>query len=395
MPLLFLLGISSGLPLALTASTLQAWYTVAGVSTLGIGFLSIVGQPYVFKFLWAPFLDRFQLPLLGRRRGWIAFFQVMIAVMLILIGGFHPEKNPILIAVFAFFIAFLSASQDVDIDAYRAEVLESQERGVGNAFFVTGYRIGLLLAGSLALIIAANMGWQTAYLIMGLIMLGSVFTTIASREPLLKEAPPKRLSDAIIEPFREFILRDNAMLLLCFIVLYKLSDAFSLSLSTTFLLRGMGFSLVELGVVMKTVSIGFTIIGAFIGGFTQARLGLFKSMMLFGLLQGISSLGFMLLSMIGNDLGTMIAVVGFEYACSAMGTTVFLGFLMGLCHQQYTATQFALLSAIASVGRVFVGPIAAIMVDQWGWTFFYFLAFIIALPSLLVLWFLRRDSVFN
>ena len=354
MLLLGAFGIASGLPLLLTAGTLQAWYTVAGVSTVGIGFLSMVGQPYLFKFLWAPLLDRFYPRFLGRRRSWICMLQIALAITFVFMACLNPDKTPIWLAMVALVVAFLSASQDICIDAYRAEILLADERSMGNAFFVTGYRIGMLLASSVALVFAALLGWHMLYLIMALIMVLAVGITLISKEPTLTESPPTTLRSAVIEPFREFIARRNAVLILVFIILYKLGDYCALTMTIPFLLRGLDFSLIEVGAIMKTVSIVAIIIGGFAGGLLQARLGLFKSLLLFGCLQAISNLGFMALAFIGKDVVAMIIVVAFENVCNGMAAIVFLAFLMSLCNQRYTATQFALFSALAgSESRIY------------------------------------------
>ena len=389
--LLLLLGVSSGLPLVLTASTLQAWYTVAGVSTIGIGFLSLVGYPYLFKCVWAPLIDRFSLPFFGRRRGWIALFQIASSVVLVMMANISPKTQPILLAVMAFILAFLSASQDICLDAYRTEILSQDDRGVGNAFFVTGYRLGMLLAGSLALIMAAVLGWHATYLMMALFMALAVLVTIMSKEPRRLESAPMCMKQAIVAPLQEFFSRKQALFLLCFILLYKLGDAFALSLSSTFLLRGLGFSLVEVGAAMKTTSVVAVIVGGFIGGVLQVRLGLFKSLMLFGFFQAISNIGFMILALVGKQFGLMLLVISIDYLAGGMGAIVFLAFLMGLCHQRHTATQFALLSAVASIGRVIIGPVAGVLVHQLGWASFYFSTFVVGLIPLGLLYCLKEQ----
>lgn len=388
-------GVASGLPLVLTAGTLQAWYTVAGISTVGIGWLTMVGQPYLVKFLWAPFFDRFYPRFLGRRRGWICLLQIALAGALAWMACLHPEKTPIGLAMVALLVAFLSASQDICIDAYRAEILLPDERGVGSAFFVTGYRIGMLLASSIALVLAALLGWHTLYLIMALIMVSGIIITLLSQEPRLNQRPPTTLRQAVTEPFREFMTRNHAILWLLFIVLYKLGDAFALSLTNTFLLRGLDFSLIDVGAVMKTVSIASIVIGGFLGGLIQARFGLFRTLLLFAVLQAISNLGFVALGIIGKDYLAMIIVVAFENLCNGMSAIVFMACLMGLCNQRYTATQYALFSALYTVGRVFVGPVAGVTVENWGWVTFYLATFVVALLPIFVLWQLRHDAIFK
>ncbi len=390
-----LLGFASGLPLSLVGSTLQAWFTVSGVNLVAIGFLALVGQPYVYKFVWAPLMDRFVPPLLGRRRGWVFLMQVALLITIASMALFDPTTKPLLLGALALAVAFLSASQDIAIDAYRTDLLPAEERGLGSALFVTTYRMAVLVSGSMALIIAAEMGWRFTYLLMAVMMLIGMVAAWFGPEPEQKVAPPVSLVEAVVEPFKEFMSREGAWALLLLVVLYKFGDAFSLSLTTTFMIRGLGFSLIDVGAITKVVGLLATIIGALIGGTLMARLGLFRSLMLFGILQAVSNLTFMLLAMVGKSYPMMIAASSAEYLAGGMGTAAFLAFLMSLCNQRYTATQFALLSALSAVGRVFVGPLSGVLVEHLGWVQFYFWTFVLALPGLLLLWMLRQQMVFR
>ncbi len=386
-----LLGFSSGLPLALTGGTLQAWYAVSGVDIVTIGFLGLVGQPYVYKFLWAPLMDRFAPPLLGRRRGWLIVTQLALLVAIALMARLDPSSAPLALGALALGVAFLSASQDIAVDAYRADVLEARERGLGAAVSVTGYRLAMLVSGGLALILADRIGWSLMYLVMACVMAVGLLGTLFGPEPETPPSTPRTLADAVVKPFAEFSARPSAWALLALIVLYKLGDAFAGTLTVAFLIKGPGFTPTEIGAVYKTLSLVTTIIGALAGGALLARIGLFRALLLFGVLQAVSNLAFMVLAEVGREMPVMIAAVGFENLAGGMGTAAFVALLMGLCDHRYTATQYALLSALAAVGRVFVGPAAGVLVDAFGWTRFFALTFFIALPGLVLLWWLRAS----
>lgn len=390
-----LLSFSSGLPLALTYSTLQAWYTVAGVSLVGIGALSLVGQPYIYKFLWAPLMDRFTPSRLGRRRGWIFCMQFAMVVGLVVMAFLNPSRTPWLLASTALGVAFFSASQDIAFDAYRTDLLKPSERGLGAAVNTIGYRMAMLVSGALALVLAAEIGWRVTYLIMAGLLVIEMFITLWSPELTKPVGAPTSLSRAIVEPIKEFMTRKNAILILIFIVIYKLTDAFALSLNTPFLIRGLGFSLVDVGTISKTVGLAASLLGSFIGGILFSRLGMYRSLMIFGVLQMSSNLAFALLAMVGKSFIVMGFAVFVEYFCGGLSTVAFVAFLMSLCNRRYTATQFALFSALSALGRVFAGPEAAIMVDHVGWAQLYVWTFVIGIPALLLLWWLNRRVDFS
>jgi PAT family beta-lactamase induction signal transducer AmpG len=390
-----LLSFSSGLPLALVGSTLQAWYTVAGVSLMTIGVLTMVGQPYVYKFLWAPLMDRFVPLPLGRRISWILLMQVALVIGLCVMAFLQPQTHPWLLAWVALIVAFFSASQDVAIDAYRTDILPLHERGLGAALTTFGFRIAMLISSALALIMAAYIGWRATYLIMAALIFIEIFISLWS--PRLQDMPqlPQTVSRAIVEPIREFLKRDAAVLIIVFIITYKLTDAFALALNTPFLIRGIGFSLQEIGIIYKVVSFVATLAGSIAGGWFFSRLGMYRSLVYFGLLQAISNLAYMLLALIGKKyLITVIAVFA-EYFCSGLGSVAMIVFLMSLCDQRYTATQYAIFSALSAIGRVFVGPGAAAMVNHFGWATFYFLTFLIGMPPLVLLWWMRDRENFS
>jgi len=383
---LLLLGFSSGLPLALTGGTLQAWLTVKGLGITTIGLFALVGQPYTYKFLWAPLMDRFSLPFLGRRRGWLVLTQLALLGALAWMGTISPHQTPWLLAGLALAVAFLSSSQDIVADAYRTDILGAEERGAGAAVFVLGYRIAMLVSGGLALILAAGpLGWTGTYWLMAALMLVGCAAVLLGEEPAAPARAPHTLRDSVRDPLLEFFSRDGAWLLLALIVLYKLGDAFAGTLSTAFLLRGPHFSLEEVGLVNKWLGVVATIIGALAGGALMARLRLYRSLLLFGVLQGVTNLGYMALALAGKSYALMILAVATENLASGMGTAAFVALLMAMCERRHSATQYALLSALAALGRVYVGPVAGEMAKVFGWPEFFFITFLLSLPGLAML----------
>jgi len=397
---ILLLAFSSGLPLALTSGTLQAWLTVEGVDLATIGALTLVGLPYTWKFLWAPFMDRFVPPFLGRRRGWLVVTQVLIACGIAAMAFCSPRDDLAWIAAIAVFVAFMSASQDIAFDAYRADVSTPEQRGLAAAFTVVGYRLAMLTSGALALVLVAGsgfipaIGWQNTYLVMAALMVVAVVVTLAGREPAVDVVPPKSLEAAVFAPLREFFSRPGAWTLLLLIVLYKLGDAFAGSLTTAFLLRGAGFSLSDVGYVNKGMGLAATIVGAIFGGALMIKLGLYRALFAFGVLQAVSNLAFMWLAASGKSYPLMMLAIGFENLSGGMGTAAFVALLMALCDHRFTATQYALLSALSAFGRVYVGPAAGYATDPaylgMSWPTFFFWTFVMALPGLLLLVWKRR-----
>lgn len=386
-----LLGFSSGLPLALTSGTLQAWMTVSGVDLATIGIFTLVGIPYTWKFLWAPLMDRYVPPFLGRRRGWIAAMQLILGICIAVMGSLNPVTMPWALAALALMVAFISASQDVVFDAYRADVLRPAERGIGAAVSVLGYRLAMLVSGALALILSDQIGWQNTYWLMAALMIAAIAATLFGPEPEVEVKPPGTLTEAVVEPLREFFARHGAWALLLLIVLYKLGDAFAGSLTTAFLIRGVDFTATEVGTINKGMGLAATLVGVVFGGVLMAKLGLFRSLLAFGVLQAISNLTFMWLAAIGKDYGVMVLAVAFENLAGGMGTAAFVALLMAMCDKRFTASQFALLSALAAVGRVYVGPASGYMVEAIGWTTFFGFTFLAALPGLVLLYLMRRN----
>lgn len=382
------LGFSSGLPLALTAGTLQAWLTVEGVDLKTIGIFTLVGLPYTLKFLWAPVIDRVVPPWFGRRRGWMLLTQLCVAVGLVLMALTSPRQQPERLAAFALLVAFLSASLDIVFDAFRTETLQPYERGLGAAIWVNGYRIALLVAGAGSFVLADYVGWPLTYLTMAAVMAAGLLAVIVSPEPLTAADPPPTLVEAVGAPLREFFSRPQALAFVAVIVLYKLGDAFASSLQTAFFLGGVGFSATEVGTV-KGIGIAATLLGALAGGVMMTKRSLVHSLLIFGALQALSNLGFVVLALTGKSGGVLLAAVVVENLTGGMGTAAFVALVMSLCDPRYTATQFALLSSLEALGRVFAGRPSADLVQAVGWAQFFALTFVVALPGLWAVWRLR------
>ncbi|OQW37007.1 MAG: muropeptide transporter AmpG [Nitrospira sp. SG-bin1] len=384
------LGFVSGLPLALTSGTLQAWLTVEGVDLKTIGIFTLVGLPYTLKFLWAPVMDRLVPPWLGRRRGWMVVTQLCVAIGLGLMAVTNPKIHPGWLAAYAVLVAFLGASLDIVFDAYRTDTLQPHERGLGAAVWVNGYRVALLASGAGALALADHVGWQMTYLAMAALMVAGVVITLVSPDPTIVANAPQSLKEAVGAPLAEFFSRPTAMGFLAVIILYKLGDAFASALQTAFLIGGLGFSATEVGAV-KGLGIFATLIGAFIGGLFMTKSGLVRSLLIFGVLQAVSNLGFVVLALVGKSSSMLTAAVVIENVTGGMGTAAFVALVMSLCDARYTATQFALLSSLEALGRVFAGRPSADVVALVGWTQFFVLTVVVALPGLWAVWRIRRS----
>ena len=380
------LGFASGLPLLLSSSTLQAWLTLEGIAIATIGLFALTGLPYTLKFLWAPLVDRFAPLPAGRRRAWLLLTQMVLALALAALATLNPRADLLLIAGIALLIAFFSATQDIAFDALRTDILRPEERGLGAALSVTGYRLAMLVAGALALILGEHWGWSNTFLLMAGLMALTLVVTLLTPEPDGTHAP-RTLAEAISGPLKAFFARPEAWGLIVLVILYKLGDAFAGSLTTAFLIRGAGFSATDVGLVNKGFGLAATLIGAITGGLWLMRLGLFRALLLFGILQAITNLGFLALSLAGHNYPLMVLAVGLENLAGGMGTAAFVALLMGLCEVRYSATQFALLSALASLGRVFLGPVAGGVVTWLDWPLFFVMTFLAALPGL---WWLYR-----
>jgi PAT family beta-lactamase induction signal transducer AmpG len=379
------LGFVSGLPLALTSGTLQAWLTVTGVDLKTIGIFTLVGLPYSMKFLWAPVMDRVAPPWLGRRRGWMVLTEIAVAIGLALMALVGTDGGPQWLGIIAVAVAFMSASLDIVFDAYRTDVLLAPERGFGAAVWVNGYRLALLLASAGALVLADHIGWRGTYLTLASLMAAGVVTVLFSPNPPQAGGAPQSLAHAIGRPLRELFSRPGIFGLLSLVVLYKIGDAVAGSLQTAFFIGGLGFTAGEVGYV-KGLGIAATLIGALAGGMVMAKTGLARSLFLFGLAQALSNLSFMLLAWIGKSYEALAASVVLENVTGGMGTAAFVALVMSLCDHRYTATQFALLSSLEAFGRVFSGRPSAEVVSLVGWGWFFLFSFLAALPGCWLVW---------
>ncbi|HVC28667.1 MAG TPA: MFS transporter [Gammaproteobacteria bacterium] len=385
-----LLGFSSGLPLALSGSTLQAWMATLHVDIATIGLFSLVGLPYSLKFLWAPFMDRYVPPFLGRRRGWILLAQFTLVVILAGMAVTDPVSHIWRMGILAFALSFASASQDIVYNAYYIDILRPAERGMGAAVQAGGYRLAMIVAGALVLILADRIGWRDSYLLMALLMLMAMIPTCIGPEPEIQVVPPRTLREAVVTPLLELLIRRGAVWLLLLVVLYKFGNWFSGQLTNAFLIEGLHFTATDVGVVNKGFGIAATIVGIFLGGVLMARLSLFKALLYFGFLQAASILTFLALSLVGHSYLGMVLAVGVENLAWGMGTAAFLAYLMALCDHRYTAFQFALLSTLDSISRVFLGPPAGYLVQYSGWSALFMVSALLAIPGLVLLVLLRK-----
>ncbi len=380
------MGFTSGLPLLLTGSVLQAWLKDSGVSLAAIGAASLIGLPYTLKFLWAPLFDRFTLPLFGRRRGWLLLMQIILAAALVGLSWSNPATNLWGVALAALLVTFFSASQDIVVDAYRRESLQDAELGFGSALFVNGYRIGMLLAGGGGLILADLLSFPVMYQLMAAFMGVGIITTLLAREPALPPGAPRTLKSAVIEPFVEFFKREEAWLILAFILFYKLGDTLATAISTPFYLD-LGFTKTEIGAVVKLFGFWATILGGTLGGIWILRMGMYRALWMFGILQMLSTFGFVLLAHLGPHLSGLAAVVAVENFTGGLGTAAFVGFMGAMTDKRFTATQYALLSSLMGVPRVILSAPTGWMAENMGWTLFFLTCTLMALPGL---WLLRR-----
>lgn len=391
------LGFSSGLPFALSGSTLQAWFASENTSILTIGLLSLVTVPYIYKFLWAPILDRYMPPILGRRRGWIIIMQFGLAAVLLLMGLYgHPVSHPLTLAVLALMLAFFSASQDISIDAYRTDILKPSEWGLASAYYVTTYRLAIIASGGLALIIADHYGWKLTYCFMALLVFLMTVVTLLSPEPAMLDRP-QSLKQAMIEPLKEFAARSDFKWTVSFLFFYKFGDAFTVSLSSAFLIKYLHYSLTVVGSVNKIIGLLSTIAGGLLGGLLFKRLGLFRSLLYFGIGQALCSFLFMAQAMAGKNMGLLVSTVFADNFLGGMSTVAFLAYITSLCNKKMSAAQFALFSAISSLPRVLIGPLAALTIKWVGWPGFFFISFFLSLPSFWLLWTARNsyDSLYE
>lgn len=385
-----LMGFASGLPLLLTGSVLQAWLKRSGVDLGSIGLFALAGLPYTLKFLWAPLFDRYTLPLFGRRRGWLLVMQAALAGALFALSLASPAPGELAwLAAAALLVSFFSASQDIVIDAYRRESLGDVELGLGSALYVNGYRVGLLLAGAGGLILAGMYSYPVMYQLIAVIMAACIVVTLLAPEPPLPEGRPRTLAEAVYLPFRDFFSRDGAWLALAFILFYKLGDTMAAAMTTPFYLE-RGYSEVEIGTVVKLFGFWATIAGGTLGGIWILRIGMIRALWIFGVGQMLSTLGFVVLSMVDPTLTALAAVVAVENFTAGLGTAAFVGFMGSLTDRRFTATQYALLSSLMGIPRVLASAPTGWLAVSLGWPEFFMLCTLIAIPGMLLLRWMTR-----
>ncbi len=379
-------GFSSGLPLYILVSFLPAWLRSEGVNLKAIGLFALINLPFTWKFLWAPLFDRY-IPPLGRRRGWLLISQVLLLLSIPIFGAFNPKFDIWTIAYLASAVAFFSASQDIVLDAYRRELLLDVELGLGNAIHVNAYKIAGLVPGSLSLILADYLPWSSVFLITALFMLPGIVMTIFVKEPTLNSGAPKTMRAAVTEPFQEFISRrgwQSALLILAFIFFYKLGDSMATALATPFYLD-MGFSKTEIGLIAKNAGLWPSVIGGILGGMWMLKLGINRALWLFGAVQMLAILGFVLLAAVGHNPLVLGLVIGVEALGVGLGTAAFVSYIAHTTHPLYTATQFALFTSLAAVPRTFANAATGYLVEDLGWKNFFIFCFFAAIPGMLLL----------
>ena len=380
-------GFSSGLPLFILYQLVPGWLRDEGVSLTEIGLFSLIGIPYVWKFIWSPLLDRYSFPVLGRRRSWMLLTQVLLLVSIAAFGFINPNMHIWSVAYLAAAVAFFSASQDIVLDAYRRELLAEHELGLGNSIHVQAYRLSGLVPGSLAFILADHMAWQSVFIIVAIFMLVGIGLTLFIKEINNDHITPKTLQDAVVLPFKDFISRKgvkSALQVLTFLFLYKLGDSMATALQTPFFID-LGFTMTEIGVVAKTASLIAMTIGLIVGGLVMIKLSINRALWLFGLVQIVSILGFAALAEIGHNIYALAITMGFEYLGVGLGTAAFTAFIARTTNPTFAATQFALFTALTALPRTFANASTGIIVEQIGWTSFYFVCTALAIPGMLML----------
>lgn len=386
-------GFSSGMPLYLLLNLVPAWLRTEGLDLKTIGLFALIQFPYTWKFLWAPLVDRYALPWLGRRRSWMFFTHLGLFAVIGALGGFSPQADMPVVVWLCAGLAFVSATQDIVLDAYRRELLRESELGLGNAVHVNAYRVAGLVPGSLSLILADHLPWSAVYWITASFMLPGMLMALLVAEPGLASGRPKTLRDAVVEPFHEFLTRNGwraATLVLAFIFLYKLGDSMCTALATPFYLD-MGYSKSDIGLVAKHAGLWPSVIGGLLGGLWMVRLGINRALWLFGVVQLVSILGFAWLAWLGpapasaERLLSLALVIGFEALGVGLGTAAFVAFIARATNPIYTATQFALFTSLAAVPRTFVNATTGWLVEQMGWFGFFLLCTILAVPGMLLL----------
>lgn len=380
-------GLASGMPLYVLFQLVPVWLSEGGVSLVEIGLFSLVGIPYTWKFLWAPMMDRWVPPFLGRRRGWMLITQVALLFSIGIFGMYEPAQSTWVIAWLAVAVAFFSASQDVVLDAYRREILPDQELGMGNAIHVQAYRVSSLIPGSLALILADTLPWSSVFWITASFMSVGVIMTLVVSESNVELPPRSGFRDSLIAPFSEYLGRrgwSGVLLVLGFMFLYKIGDNMATALSMPFYLE-VGFSKTEIGLVAKHAALWPAIVGGLLGGLVMVRVGINRALWIFGVVQVASILGFAVLASTGPELWLLATVIGFEYLGVGMGTAAFTAFIARETSKMYAATQFALFTALAAVPRTLANASTGVIVEQIGWVDFFLFCTVLALPGMMLL----------
>ena len=390
MAAVLLMSFASGLPFNLTGFTVQAWLASEGLDIKTIGIFTLVSLPYFFKFMWAPLLDRYLPPVLGRRRGWILIYQIGLAVAIAVMGFCSPTKELYVLGVLAVLVAFLSASQDIVIDAYRVDAIPVSERGLAAAAQSFGYRSAAMLAGAVLVLIAAHLGWRLAFLMVACLMAATTLGTLWAPEPEVPGKPPRSLADAVWHPLRALFGQKGAWGFVLLVLLYKIGDAFALSLYSAFMIKGMGFSLDELSIAGKVNMTVSSMIGVAFGGWVYMRWGTFKSLLIFGIGQALTNLLYVWLALAGKKIWLLVLATSLDTGVGGMGLAAFTAYLVSLCSANFSATQYALLSAIASLPRISMGSVAGFVVARIGWANFFVVTFLTAMPGLILLVILRK-----
>ena len=381
---MLLVGYASGLPLLLIGSTLQAWMTDEGVDLTAIGMVSLIGFPYVIKPLWSPFLDRYKLPFLSRRKGWMLLFQVLTVTCIFGLSLTNPKENIYITCGWAFLIALFSSSQDIVIDAYRREICPDEELGFASSLYVTGYRLAMLVSGAFALYLADQIPWKEVFMWLAVFMAPSIIFTLISPEEDKHIPIPSNLKEAIVGPLAEFFKRRGAFVMLAFILLYKVGDSMASNMTTPFILD-LGYSKTDIAAVAKTFGMLATIVGGLFGGTLMLRMNMKVSLIFFGILQAVSTLGFSLLAHLPISFTNLASVIAFENLASGMGTAAYAAYMGSITNKQFTATQYALLTALMGVPRVILSSPTGWMAKQMGWEMFFVFCTIVAVPGMLLL----------
>ncbi len=398
---IFVLGFASGFPLVLTGSTFKLWLTQENIDIKTIGLMSLVGLAYSLKFLWAPLLDRYHFPFLGRRKTWLIITQGMLALGLFMMSQLSPLDNLSTLAFWAVFVAFMSATQDSTIDAYRGEILPAEEIGVGSSMSVYGYRVAMWIAGGILVSFVADtnvdtvgrLSWSDYYMIGSAIFVVLAIISFFLPEPKINKTPSTLLK-AVIEPFTDFFTRENALFILLFVFTFKLGDQVAGSLLTPFY-KSMGYANAEIGFITKTCGLVSTLAGLFVGGAALLKFGIHRCLWAFGIFQAVATGAFALITYTGPVLWSLATVVVLEDFSSGMGTAAFIAFMSSIAAGKYTATQFALLSSLAALGRTLFSGYSGYLQEMLGWAGFFYAGMFFAIPGLFMLWMLNRKKSAN